>query len=434
METKLNPLHESESELEVTLAPEEIADDIEKAYQKELKKVNVPGFRKGKVPRSIVEKMYGSALQYDAAESVANQHFFNYIEENKINVYDRPRMTDFKYEPGQPLSFKVVFEHTPKIELKQYKNIEVEVTDLKVTDEMVDGEIKKMLDSKATLTEAEVIDGDNYVVDCELSRSNESVHHPEEGGNKPFPLTVKLYQEGVQESIKNALAGKKVGEDFDFSFEDSHSHSHEDGTTEEHKETFSYKGKVLSIKKAEFPETTDEFVKEITHDRAQNIDELKKQIKDDYETYYAEKMDEETEYKLEDKLIELNPYTPPATFLKRYHENLIEDRAKELKKQGKQYPREYLEKTLAPAAERFVKLYFIRKEIIAAENITVTEEAVREFAEVSAKKMNLPADALFSFYNESEDGKETILRQEYLKYLKAQNTIKKVDLPDKKEA
>ncbi|MBI2420261.1 MAG: trigger factor family protein, partial [Ignavibacteriales bacterium] len=80
MDTNITPIHESESEIEITLTPEEYAADFEKAYQKQLKKVNVPGFRKGKVPKNVVEKMFGNALKYDAAEEVANSKFFDYVE------------------------------------------------------------------------------------------------------------------------------------------------------------------------------------------------------------------------------------------------------------------------------------------------------------------------------------------------------------------
>ncbi|MBI5726487.1 MAG: trigger factor family protein, partial [Ignavibacteriales bacterium] len=125
MDTNITPIHESESEIEITLTPEEYAADFEKAYQKQLKKVNVPGFRKGKVPKNVVEKMFGNALKYDAAEEVANSKFFDYVEANKINVYDRPKMTDFKYEPDANLVYKVKYEHQPTLNLTQYKGLEV---------------------------------------------------------------------------------------------------------------------------------------------------------------------------------------------------------------------------------------------------------------------------------------------------------------------
>lgn len=433
MDTKITPIHESQSEIEITLTPEEYAADFEKAYQKQIKKVNVPGFRKGKVPKSMIEKLFGNSLKYEAAEEVANGKFFEFVEANDINIYDRPQMTDFKYEPDQNLVYKVKYEHQPTLELKQYKGFEVEIADLVVTEDLVEGEIKKLLESHATLKDAEVVADEYYQVDCEFKRVDDGDgHEVAEEEKKPFPMSVRLYQDGIQPALKASLMNKKADDTFEFTFEDKHQHTHEDGSHEDHNQIFKYDGVVKKVSKVVFPETTEEFIKKITRDQASSIDELREQIRKDYDLYYQERMDEEAEYKIEDKLIELNPYTTPASFVTRYHQNLVEERGKELKKQGKQYPREYLEKTLKPAAERFVKLYFIRKEVIKLENLQVTDEVMRAHAEENAKKLNFDAETLYKVYSGNEEMKETVLRQEYLKFLKTNNTIVKV-VPKKDE-
>ncbi|MBI2417944.1 MAG: hypothetical protein HYV28_08590, partial [Ignavibacteriales bacterium] len=345
------------------------------------------------------------------------------------NVYDRPKMTDFKYEPDANLVYKVKYEHQPTLNLTQYKGLEVEIADLIVTDELVEAEIKKLMESHTTLVEAEVIEDENFAVDCEFKRVDDGGGHTiADDDRKPFPMNIRLYQEGIQPALKASLLNKKAGDTFEFSFEDKHQHTHEDGTHEDHNQVMKYDGVINKVSKVVFPETNEEFIKMISRNKANNIEEFREQMHRDYELFFQERMDEETEHKLEDKLIEVNPYTTPASFVERYHQNLIEERSKELKKQGKQYPREYLEKTLKPAAERFVKLYFIRKEVIKLENIQVNEEIMRAHAEENAKKLNFDAETLYKIYAGNEDMQETVLRQEYLKFLKSNNTIIKVEL------
>ena len=106
MEFNVVDISSSEKEIEIKLTYDEIKEDLEKEIKKESKKVQIPGFRKGKVPINMVKKFYGDALDYEASEKVANNWFWKTAEEKDLKPIGRPSMTDLQFEPGKDISFQ----------------------------------------------------------------------------------------------------------------------------------------------------------------------------------------------------------------------------------------------------------------------------------------------------------------------------------------
>ena len=121
MEYNLVDLNSSEKEVEIKLQYDEIKNEIAEEVQKQTRKIQIPGFRKGKAPLSMLKKMYGDAFEYEASEKIANSFFWKIAEKNNFKPIGQPTMTDIKFEPEKELSFKVKFETIPKIEVKDYK-------------------------------------------------------------------------------------------------------------------------------------------------------------------------------------------------------------------------------------------------------------------------------------------------------------------------
>lgn len=430
METTITPVHESVSEIKITLTPDQYAGSLEKNINDEIKKISIPGFRKGKVPKSVIEKMYGESLRYQAAEKIATDTFYKYVEDNKLYVYGTPKITEFDFKPEADLVYTVQYEHTPNLVLRQYKDLEIEIEELEVTDAMVEEEITRILNTKATKEDAEKIEGDEYVASVELLRVATPSDHPEHQhdhhhDDQPIPLDVNLTNEGVNENLREVLKGKKVGDDFEFSFEDAHSHKHDDGTEEEHKETISYKGNIKKIQKLVFPALTEEFCKAESRDKATNEAEFRALIRSEFQAYFDDQTEEMIRMKLDDKLIELNDFTPPDALVQNYLGQVVESRLKQQKEQGGHYSKAQLEKIMAEPSKRFVKLFFIEEEIMKAENITVTDQTVEDFAKKNAEKMNVPYETLVKLY-QNDDFKKDFLKKEFHEFLKKNSTIKKV--------
>ena len=147
MEFNLNQINESVKEIEVKLTYDEIKDELSKEVKKRTQKLQLDGFRKGKVPQHIIKKMFGDALEYEASEKVANTFFWDIVEKEKIRVLDRPKMTALEFINGEKLDFKVEFETFPTLDVKEYSDIEIDVPYYQATDNDVDHEIEHILEA-----------------------------------------------------------------------------------------------------------------------------------------------------------------------------------------------------------------------------------------------------------------------------------------------
>ena len=166
MEFKVNDVNSSEKEVEITLSYDEIKEEIELEVKQQTKKLQLPGFRKGKVPPSMAKKIYGDALDYEASEKVANARFWDVAKKNNLNPIGQPVMTNLDFKPGEDLKFKVKFEVLPVLDVKDYIGQAIEVPDLKVTDEEVQKEIDYILKSNSITEEVEkAAEGNNYILD-----------------------------------------------------------------------------------------------------------------------------------------------------------------------------------------------------------------------------------------------------------------------------
>ncbi len=205
MELNVKELSASEKEIEIKLKFDDVKNDIDAEVKKQTKNIQLPGFRKGKVPKNILKKRFGDSLEYDASEKIANIHFWEIAKEKELNPIGQPTMTDFDFKPGQDLHFKVKYEVVPQIELKNYTDQTIEVPDFKVKDSDVEKEIDHLVRSNKTLEDAEVVgDDNNYLLDALVYRLNSNGEPENEKGEK---LEIDLTNEGVNKDIleKNSV-------------------------------------------------------------------------------------------------------------------------------------------------------------------------------------------------------------------------------------
>ena len=133
MDLKVNDISQSEKEVEVTLSYDEIRTEIESEVKKQTSKIQVPGFRKGKVPKHIIKQRYGDSLEFEASEKVANSKFWEIAKEKNLQPIGQPVMTDLDFNIEKDFKFKIKYEVIPEIEVKDYTGQLIEVPDLKVT-------------------------------------------------------------------------------------------------------------------------------------------------------------------------------------------------------------------------------------------------------------------------------------------------------------
>lgn len=195
MEYNLVDINSSEKEVEIKLQYDEIKTEIEAEVKKQTKKIQLPGFRKGKAPVSMLKKMYGDAFEYEASEKIANSFFWKVAEEKNFKPIGQPSMTDLKFEPQKELSFKVKFEVVPDLSVKNYKGLVFDVPDLVAGEDEIDKEIDYILKSNKTLENADLIEDKNFSIDSEvvlIERNGEIQEN-----SKPEKMQIDLTAEGM---------------------------------------------------------------------------------------------------------------------------------------------------------------------------------------------------------------------------------------------
>jgi trigger factor len=175
LEFKVNDISQSEKEVEVTLSYDEIRNEIDSEVKKQSSKIQIPGFRKGKVPKQIIKQRYGDALEYEASEKVANSRFWQLAKDNQLNPIGQPVMTDLDFHPEKEFKFKIKYEVLPEIDVKDYTGQSIEVPDLIAKSEDVQKEIENILRSNSSQEDIDIVgDDDNYLLDVELTRVDEN--------------------------------------------------------------------------------------------------------------------------------------------------------------------------------------------------------------------------------------------------------------------
>ncbi len=427
MEVKVNDVSVSEKEVEVTLKYDEIKTDIENEVKKRSKNIQLPGFRKGKVPVSMIKKMFGDTLEVEASEKVANNQFWNVAKEKDLKPIGQPTLTDIKFNPGEDLYFKVNYEIFPEVDVKEYTNFDIEIPDFKVTDKEIEHEIEHILQANRSTEDVEQVGDDNhYIITADLERLGE-VKDPKEQV-KQENIDVDLSDERVNKEIVEKAKGKKIGDKFEFSFKDET--QGKEGETE--KETFNYSLEIKKIKKIVLPELNEEFIKKVTKDKVSDEKSLREEITKDIQNYYDQRIDDITKSKIMSSIIEKNDFNPPNTLVNNLLEDLVKREEDESKRQGyRKFDKEEAKKRLKSVAEFEVKWYIIKQQIEKKEEIKISDDDLKEIVKKDAEKTGLPEEKLLNYYK-SSNYSEKLIDEKLFEFLKEKNNINKVD-PEKLE-
>lgn len=266
MEFVVNDISQSEKEVQITLSYEEIKSEIDSEVKKQVSKIQLPGFRKGKAPKHILKQRYGDALEFEASEKVANSKFWQIAKEKELRPIGQPVMTDLDFYPEKDFKFKVKYEVVPKIKVKDYTAQIIEVPDFTVKTDEVEKEIEHILHSNSTNEEADIVgDDENFLIDVELTRLSEDGNPFE--NSKPEKMQVDLSSENVHPDIKKNAKNKKVGDKFKFHFHDEKTIQNKEGNDQNVIEHFDYEVLINNIKKIILPQLNEELIKKITKDK-----------------------------------------------------------------------------------------------------------------------------------------------------------------------
>jgi trigger factor len=378
------------------VSAEKFNEGLDEAFKKVVKQINVPGFRKGKVPRQMFNKMYGEeALYQDALDIVLPEAYSNAVEEAGIDPVDQPSIDLDDIEKGKPVVFKATVTVKPEVTLGDYKGLEVKKQDTEVTDEEIEEQLKDQQQRFAELVVKEdaIVEGDTAVIDFEGFVDGEAFE-----GGKAEGYSLEIGSGSFIPGFEEQLVGLKAGEekDVEVTFPEEYHAAELAG------KPAVFKTKVHEVKGKELPELNDEFAKEVDPE-VEGIDALRAKLKE----RTAEEKKNAAETALRDELVETAAANAtidvPHAMVHNEEHRMIDDFSRRLESQGMNLDLYYqfsgqthedLHKQFHEDAEKRVRVSLTLEAIAEAENIEVTEEEINEELNNMSSQFNMTVDQI----------------------------------------
>ena len=392
------------AKLTIEASAEEFEQAIEKAYQKNKNKLSIPGFRKGKVPRKMIEQMYGKEIFYeDAANIVIPSAYAKAVDECTEEIVSQPTVDIVQAEAGKPFIFTAEVALKPEVTLGMYKGVEVEKTDVAVTDEEVDAAIDRERENNARTISVEdraVRDGDMTIIDYEGFVDGESF---EGGKDEDYPLTIGsgTFIPGLEEQLIGAELDKEV--EVNVTFPEDYQASELAG------KPAVFKCIVKEIREKELPELDDEFASEVSE-----FDTLA-EYREDVKKNLTERKEAEAKAAKEEKVVEAiiadAKMDIPEAMLATQQRSMADDFAQRIRMQGitiDQYfqftglTREAFLEQLKPQAEERIKSRLVLEAVAKAENLEASDEEYTAEIKKMAEAYQMDEDKITEMIGEFE--------------------------------
>jgi len=326
MQTEVQTINSYSKKVKVQISTEELQPIEKNLLKKYQKSVQIRGFRKGKAPLNLVKQQYGIMIQQDLIEETIQTYYFEALNRADVKQVSPGKITDIKFENiDSGMVFEMEVETEPEFELKKYKGLRVEKDVIEVTDEMVEDTLQQLRERYATIKEVEE------------ARQNHHVYFDlqelDQGG---LPIVGHKY-ENLHVELGSGKFDKKIEE-------------------------------------KEYPELDDEFVKNLDDDSIENLEQLRERIRENIKRDLEYRTERTFTDRLIDELLKENPFELPPTMIENYINNLVENFLKQNRSQ--RINEEAVRKEYRPLAIHHLRWHFLKKKIMEAENIQVSDEEV----------------------------------------------------------
>ena len=404
MSLQVEKLEKNMAKLTVEVAAEEVETALQNAYLKNRKQISVPGFRKGKVPRQMIEKMYGPEVFYDdAANALIQKAYPQAADECELEIVSRPTVDIVQLEKGKSFIFTAEVAVKPEVTLGQYKGIEVEKADTSATDEEVNAELDKEREANSRTISVEdraVQDGDMTVIDFEGFVDGEAF---EGGKGTDYPLTIGsgAFIPGFEEKLVGAEIGKEVEVDVTFP-EEYHA-------KELAGKPAVFKCTVKEIKVKELPELDDDFAQDVSD--FDTLEEYKADVRKKVEEKKAAEAKAKKEDAVIEKIIEGATMEVPDAMVETQAERMVDEFAQRLQMQGLSMD-QYLQFTggnvqamveqSKPQALKRIQSRLVLEAVAAAENLTASDEELDAELGRMAEQYKMETEKLKEMFTEED--------------------------------
>lgn len=421
MSLQVEKLEKNMAKLIIEVSADDLEKALQSAYNRQKSKISIPGFRKGKVPRQMVEKMYGAEIFYDdAANALLPKAYSEAYDECGLDIVSQPKIDIVQIEKGKPFIFTAEVATKPEVTLGEYKGLKVDKVSNRVTQKEIDAKLQEEAEKNArtiTVEDRPVQDGDEVILDFEGFVDGEAF---EGGKGENYPLTIGSgsFIPGFEEQLIGVESGKETEVNVTFP-EDYHAEDLKGKAAV-------FKCTIHEIKAKELPEIDDEFAAEVSE--FDTLDEYKADIK----AKIKEQKEKEGKSKQEDQAVEQAIANAsmeiPDAMIDTQARQMLDDFSQRMAQQGltiEQYYQftgssaEKMMEDLKPQAVKRIQTRLVLEAIAKAENIEISDEKLDEEIAKMAEAYKMEADKLKEYMGEAEKKqmKEDMAVQEAVTFL-----------------
>lgn len=404
MSVQVENLEHNMAKLTIEVSADELEKAIEAAYKKEKNKISVPGFRKGKVPRAMIEKMYGAEIFYeDAANTVMQKTYPSAVDESGVDIVSRPTVDIVQIEKGKPFIYTAEVAVKPEVTLGKYMGVTVTKVDTSVSEEEIAAELEKERNKNSrtvTVTDRPVQEGDTAVIDFEGFVDGV----PFEGG-KAENHSLEIGSHTFIDTFEDQLIGKNAGDDVDVNvtFPDQYQAPELAG------KPALFKVKIHEIKAKELPELDDEFASEVSE--KETLDEFKEEIKERLAQAKEADAKAQKEEEAIQKIIDKSEMDIPEAMIETQCETMLDEFAQRITQSGLSFE-QYLQfsgtdvnglkEQVRPEALKRIQSSLVLEQIAKEENIEVSDADIDAEIEKMAASYGMEVDKLKEYMGEAE--------------------------------
>ena len=412
MSVKVENLEKNMAKITVEVSAAELDNAIVEAYKKNKSRFNIPGFRKGKVPQAMIEKMYGPQVFYeDALDTILNYSYPDAAKESGLEIVSRPEIDVVTLEKGKDVVYTATVATKPPVELGEYKGVTVTKADTTVSAKDVNAELARIQEQNARMI---TVDDESYKIkkgdtaNINFDGSVDGVAF-EGGKGDNYPLTIGSHS--FIDNFEDQLIGHKIGDDVDVNVTFPENYGAKDLAGK----AALFKVKINSIQQKELPALDDDFAAEVSE--FETLKEYKASLKSELKLRKEKEAAQENENNVVKAVVANAKVELPEAMVKTNVENMINDYDRSMRQQGMQI-QQYLQyigetmdsfaESLKPQAIDNIKSQLVFEEIIKKENITASDEAVDAKIKEMADAYKMEVDKVKSLLGEG--GLENIKR------------------------
>ena len=404
MSLQVEKLEKNMAKLTIEVPAEEFDAAIKNAYNKNKNKFSIPGFRKGKAPLAMLEKMYGAGIFYeDAANEVIDASYPKAAEESKEEIVSTPEIKVTQIEKGKAFIYEATVALKPEVTLGEYKGVEVKKAEAVVTDEDVENELTAARKKNGRLIDVEdgaIEDGDNTIIDFTGYIDDKTF---DGGAGTDYPLVIGSHS--FIEGFEDQLIGKKKGETCDVNVTFPAEYHADELAGKPAKFVVTIK----EVKRNELPELNDEFAREVSD--FDTLDEYKADIRKKLQEKKEQDAKVENENNVIEKVVENAQMELPQPMVDTQAREMVENYARRLQSQGlniNDYMKytgmtpEKLMEQMRPEAEKRIKTRLVLEKVVEVENVEVSDEKLDEQINEIAASYKLEGAKLKEMMGERE--------------------------------